>query len=140
MTKLFFLGIAIFALIVTGVFSAVMAPLMLGVNHNLGGSPQSPFHATVPGPVTSTAHGLLAQATPQVILTGLLGLAALLLIYSIGNFIRHGFLRHDKTRALRADQRRRARVTASRQYPEQSEQSVAISAAASQAEIDALWE
>jgi len=132
MVKLFFVGIAIVILVVVGAFAAVFTPLLAGVDRNLGGSPRMPFHSPVPQPAVDTFHGLLAQATPSVWLTGVLGLLALLLVYSVGNLVAHLARRWKQHRKQNAELRWRAQVMAAR------EQAAASAEAA--ATYEALWE
>lgn len=132
MVKLFFVGIGIFILVVVGAFAAVFTPLLAGVDRNLGGPPQSPFHSPVPQPWIDTAHGWLGQATPSVWLTAALGLLALLLVYTVGALVTHLVRRWKVHRKRDAELRWRARVMAAREQESAS--------AESKAECETIWE
>lgn len=134
MVKVFFAGIAIFVLVVVGAFSAVFSPLLAGVNRNLGGSPKMPFHSPIPQPVIGAIHDAMGQATPSVWLTGVIGLVALLIVYTVGSLIGHGVKRWKTHRHQEAELRWRARVMVER------EQQAQASASAKDAELEALWE
>ena len=131
MVKLFFVGIGIFVLVVVGAFAALFTPLLSGVNRNLGGPPRSPFHSPVPQPWVDTTHGWLAQATPSVWLTAVLGLLALLLVYTVGAFVTHLARRWKERRKRYAELRWRARVMAAREHESEATES--------KAEYETVW-
>lgn len=135
MVKVFFAGIAIFVLVVIGAFSAVFTPLLTGVNRNLGGNPKMPFHSPIPQPVIGAIHDAVGQATPSVLLTGVIALVALLIVYTAGSLVRHSLKRWKNRRRQEAELRWRARVMIEREQQAQS-----ASAGAADAEFDALWE
>lgn len=134
MVKLFFFGIGIFVLVVVGAFSAFFTPLLAGVDRNLGGSPRMPFHSPVPQPVVGAIHNALGQATPPVLLIGAMGLAALLLVYTIGSLVAVGVKRWQERQKRHAELRFRARITIER------EQQAQATTATPETEFEALWE
>lgn len=114
MVKLFFAGIAVCIFVVVGGFAALFTPLMGGVNRNLGGSPQSPFHSPIPQPVADAVTNLFGQATPSVLLIGALGISALLCIYTIGALVSQMARRAKERRARLDELRAQGRITAAR--------------------------
>lgn len=138
MAKLFFIGMAIFAFVVMGAFSALFSPLMVGVDRNLGGQPRMPFQTHLPAPVVSAMHNAAAQMTPQLMLTAALGLAALLIVYAIGALCGHYVGLFARYRRRWAEARWRARASAARHQQVAAAQT-APSVAASQTKLDALW-
>lgn len=138
MAKVFFIGMAIFAFVVMGAFSALFSPLMVGVDRNLGGQPRMPFQTRLPAPVVGALRHAAAQMTPQLLLTAALGLAALLIVYAIGALCGHYVGLFAKHRRRWAEARWHARASAARHQQVAAVQT-APSAAASQAKIDALW-
>jgi ABC-type Fe3+ transport system permease subunit len=131
MVKLFFVGVVIVVLLVVGAFAAVLTPLMVGVNHNLGGSPPNPFHLPIPQPWIATVHGVLAQATPSVWLTAVLGLLALLLVYAVGGLVAHLVRRWNEHRKRDAELRWQARAMSAREQESASAESTA--------ELETIW-
>ena len=131
MVKLFFVGVGIVIVVVVGAFAALFTPLLAGVNRNLGGSPQMPFHSPVPSSATSTVHGWLDLATPSVWLTAVLGVLALLLVYAVGTLVAHLVRRWKQRRKRNAELRRRARAMAAREQEAAS--------AAAKAELETIW-
>ena len=115
MVKLFFVGTGVFVLAVVGAFAAVFTPLLAGVNRNLGGPPQSPFHSPIPQPWVNAAHGWLAQLTPSVWLVVALALVALLLVYTLGDLVAHLAKQWTEQRKRHAELRWRERVMAARE-------------------------
>ena len=112
MVKLFFVGVAVIIFAVIASFTAVFLPLLTGVTHNLGGNPSFPFHSPLPQPWVDWVDQQLGLATPVVWLTALYGLAALLLVYTLGNLVRYVIIRVKERRRLWADLRWRGRVSA----------------------------
>jgi ABC-type Fe3+ transport system permease subunit len=132
MVKLFFVGVGIVILVVVGAFAAVFTPLLVGVNHNLGGSPPNPIHVPIPQPWVATVRGWLGQATPSVWLTVVLGILALLLVYAVGTLASHLVRRWKERRKRDAELRWRARAMAAREQEAAS--------AAAKAELESIWE
>jgi hypothetical protein len=132
MVKLFFAGVVIVVMVVVGAFAALLTPILAGVNRNLGGPPQSPFHLPIPQPWIATVHGWLGQATPSVWLTAVLGLMALLLVYAVGGLVAHRVRRWKGHRKRDAELRWQARAMAAREQEAAS--------AAAKAELETIWE
>lgn len=132
MVKLFFAGVAVFIFVVVGAFAALFTPLMTGVDRNLGGSPQSPFHSPLPQPVADAISGLLGQATPPVLLIGALGIAALLCVYTLGALVAHVVRRTKARRAHMAELRAQGRIMAAREQQ--------ANATGPKVDFEALWE
>ena len=132
MVKLFFVGVGIVILVVVGAFAALFTPLLAGVNRNLGGSPPNPFHVPIPQPWVATVHGWLGQATPSVWLTAVLGVLALLLVYTVGGLVVQLGRRWKLHRKRNAELRWRARAMAAREQEAAS--------AAAKAELETIWE
>ena len=114
MVKLFFAGVAVIIFAVVASFTAMFSPLLEGITNNLGGHPSSPFHSPIPQAWTDAVAGWLGQITPGQWLIGALGLSALLLVYALGNLVRHVLRQHKERRRAWADLRWRARVAAAR--------------------------
>ncbi len=138
MVRLFFAGLSVFVLVVVGVFSAVLTPLMAGISNNLGGSPHMPVHSPIPQPVLDMVSGLTAHVTPALVYTATLGVAALLAIYTVGACIGYHLNRHDAKRRRWSELRFRARMIAARH--QRSAPVVVPTAEAERAsEIENLW-
>lgn len=134
MVKIYFAGIAVFVLAVVGVFSTVLGPLVAGADRNLGGDPTMPFHSPVPQPVAAFIGHTVSLTTPDVLLTGIIGLIALLAVYTIGTFAAQLIRRHRAHRRAWAELRWRGRVAAAvRKGPTPS------STVQSTAEFESMW-
>ena len=141
MVKRFLIGFGLFILAVVGAFAVMFTPLLNGVDRNLGGSPQLPFHSPIPPHVVDVVDGWLAQRTPSVWLAVdvLLGLVALLLVYAIAELLvctmadLAAYLVHGRAerRKRKGERRWRTQVMAAR------ERTTLL--ASSTAEYEALW-
>ncbi len=112
MVKLFLVVASVFTLAVVGVFAMVFGPLIAGAKGNLGGNPTAPFHSPIPQPVADFFHSVAAQTTPSVLLTGILGIVALLAVYTMGTLVAHAIKRWKGRRRKWAELRWRGRVSA----------------------------
>ncbi len=112
MVKLFFVVVSIFTLAVVGVFATVLGPLITGARGNLGGNPTAPFHSPIPQPVADLFGRTAAQTTPSVLLIGIIGIVALLGVYTMGTLVAHVIRRWKGRRQKWAELRWRGRVSA----------------------------
>ena len=132
MVKIYFAGITVFVLAVVGAFSAVLGPLIAGADRNLWGSPPMPFHSPVPQPVASFISHTASQTTPQILLTGIIALVALLAVYTVGVFVGQMARRYSARRRMWSELRWRGRVAAAVRKGTNP-------APRSDAELDILW-
>jgi len=128
MVKVFLVSATIVVLAVVGVFAAIFGPLVSGVGRNLGGGAPSVFQAPVPQPFVSAWNDAASQTTPSVLLTGVVGIIALLVIYTIGTLAARALQRGQRRRRLWTELRWRGRVAVARE-----------SRSAPRSEFESMW-
>jgi len=133
MVKLFLAGVVGFILIVFGVVAAVVTPLVPGVQQNLNGAPQSPFH--IPQPVVDAFRGVFGAATPEVILFASLSIGGLLVLYTVATLISATVMRRKVRRTKEAQLGYQGRMNALRA----SGQPGRKKRSKDQSELEKLW-